>query len=108
MFRKTALLFILLSNALLNSHGALANDTQTVTERQRLESVMKELSYLQTYLQKTKSTQKHNVRSRFDYQRLDGDLNLLKRGISEYLSDIPSKPKGDANAFREIEGNYTR
>jgi RAQPRD family integrative conjugative element protein len=86
----------------------LANDAQTVTERQRLESVMSELAYLQVYLKETKSSQKLNVRSRFDYQRIDGDLNLLKHGISEYLSDIPSKPKGDLDAFREIEGNYTR
>jgi len=56
----------------------------------------------------SKSSQKLNVRSRFDYERINGDLNLLKHGITEYLSDIPSKPKGDANAFREIQGNYTR
>lgn len=104
MFKQTTLLLILITAP----HYTLANDTQTVTERQRLESVMKELTYLQTYLQETKSSQKLNVRSRFDYQRLNGDLNLLKHGISEYLSDIPSKPKGEANAFREIEGNYTR
>ena len=104
MFRQTILLLILITA----THCGLANDAQTVTERQRLESVMNELSYLQTYLGKTKTSQKHNVRSRFDYQRLDGDLNLLKHGISEYLSDIPSKPKAEANAFREIEGNYKR
>jgi len=103
MFKKAALLSILLINALLNMHLAVANDAQTVTERQRLESVVNELAYLQTYLQETKS-----VRSRFDYERINGDLNLLKHGITEYLSDIPSKPKGDANAFREIQGNYTR
>lgn len=104
MFRKSILLFLLFTIASL----VLANDAQTVTERQRLESVMSELAYLQVYLKETKSSQKLNVRSRFDYQRLDGDLNLLKHGISEYLNDIPSKPKGDANTFREIEGNYTR
>jgi RAQPRD family integrative conjugative element protein len=104
MFRKSILLFLLFTNA----SGALANDSHTVTERQRLESVMNELSYLQVYLQETKSSQKLNVRSRFDYRRLDGDLNLLKHGASEYLNDIPSKPKGDAKVFRDIEGNYTR
>lgn len=108
MFKKTALFLILLSSALLNAHWALANDIQTVTERQRLESVVDELAYLQTYLQETKSSQKLNVRSRFDYERIHGDLDLLKHGISEYLNDIPNKPKGDANAFREIQGNYTR
>lgn len=104
MFRKSILLFLLLANA----HWVLANDTQTVTERQRLESVINELAYLQVYLQETKSSQKHNVRSRFDYQRLDGDLKLLKHGISEYLSDIPSKPKGDVITVRELDGSYTR
>ena len=104
MFRKSILLFLLFTITSL----VLANDAQTVTERQRLESVMNELAYLQVYLKETKSSQKLNVRSRFDYQRLDGDLNLLKHGILEYLSDIPSKPKGDANTFREIKGNYTR
>jgi len=104
MFKKTALLFTLLGF----TQWVFANDAQTVTERQRLESVMNELVYLQRYLQETKSAQKHNVRSRFDYQRLDGDLNLLKHGISEYLSDIPSKPKGDADVLRDIQGNYTR
>ena len=108
MFKKTALFLILLSNALLNAHCALANDVQTVTERQRLESVVNELAYLQTYLKETKSSQKLNVRSRFDYERINGDLDLLKHGISEYLSNIPNRPKGDANAFREIQGNYTR
>ena len=108
MFKKAALLSILLINALLNMHLAVANDAQTVTERQRLESVVNELAYLQTYLQETKSSQKPNVRSRFDYERINGDLNLLKHGITEYLSDIPSKQKGDTNAFREIQGNYTR
>jgi len=38
MFKKAALLSILLINALLNMHLAVANDAQTVTERQRLES----------------------------------------------------------------------
>lgn len=104
MFRKSLLLFLLFTNA----SWVFANDAQTVAERERLESMMNELAYLQVYLQETKSSQKLNVRSRFDYQRLDGDLNLLKHGISEYLSDIPSKPKGDANTFRDIEGNYTR
>lgn len=104
MFKKLTLLILLFASAA----GVPANDMQTVTERQRLESVMNELSYLQAYLQKTKSSQKHNVRSRFDYKRLDGDLNILKHGISEYLNDIPSKPKGDANVLRDIEGNYTR
>ena len=104
MFRKSLLLFLLFTH----TAWVVANDAQTVTERQRLESVMSELSYLQEYLQETKSSQKLNVRSRFDYQRLDGDLNLLKHGISEYLNDIPSKPKGDATAFRDIEGNYAR
>lgn len=108
MSKKTALLLILLSNALLNAHCTLANDVQTVTERQRLESVVSELAYLQTYLQETKSSQRLNVRSRFDYERINGDLDLLKHGISEYLSDIPNKPKGDVNVFREIQGNYTR
>ena len=64
MFKKLILLIFLLASAA----GVLANDMQTVTERQRLESVMNELSYLQVYLQKTKSSQKHNVRSRFDYK----------------------------------------
>ena len=104
MFRKTSLLISLLGFA----HCTLANDVETVTERQRLESVVNELAYLQTYLHQTKSSQKHNVRSRFDYQRFDADLNLLKHGIFEYLDDIPSKPKGDANLLRDIEGNYTR
>jgi len=108
MFKKPVLHLILISNAFLNAPFAFANDAQTVTERQRLESVVNELAYLQTYLQETKSSQKLNVRSRFDYERINGDLNLLKHGITEYLSDIPSKPKGDANAFREIQGNYTR
>jgi RAQPRD family integrative conjugative element protein len=108
MFKKSALLLILLSNVLLNVHWVFANDAQTVTERQRLESVINELAYLQTYLQETKSSQKLNVRSRFDYERINGDLDLLKHGISEYLSDIPNKPKGGVNAFREIQGNYTR
>jgi len=49
MFKKAALLSILLINALLNMHLAVANDAQTVTERQRLESVVNELAYLQTY-----------------------------------------------------------
>jgi len=79
MFKKPVLHLILISNALLNVHLASANDAQTVTERQRLESVVNELAYLQTYLQETKSSQKLNVRSRFDY-----------------------------DAFREIQGNYTR
>ena len=103
MFRKTLLLTLFGF-----SYSALANDAQTVTERQRLESVVYELAYLQAYLEETKSSQKHNVRSRFDYQRLDSDLNVLKQGISEYLSDFPSKPKGDVNTLRTIEGNYTR
>jgi len=67
MFKKPVLHLILISNALLNVHLASANDAQTVTERQRLESVVNELAYLQTYLQETKSSQKLNVRSRFDY-----------------------------------------
>jgi len=68
MFKKPVLHLILISNALLNVHLASANDAQTVTERQRLESVVNELAYLQTYLQETKSSQKLNVRSRFDYE----------------------------------------
>ncbi len=104
MFNKSLFPILLFASASL----AFANDAQTVTERQRLESVISELAYLQEYLKETKSSQKLNVRSRFDYQRLDGDLNLLKHGISEYLNDIPSKPKGDANTFRDIKGSYTR
>lgn len=102
MIKQSILLLILLCGA----HWAFANDVQTVTERQRLESVMNELTYIQNYLQDTKSTQKHNVRSRFDYKRVGADIDLIKNGIAEYLNDIPSKPKGAANTLREIDGNY--
>lgn len=102
MFKQSILLLILLCCA----HWAFANDVQTVTERQRLESVMNELIYLQKYLQDTKSTQKHNVRSRFDYKRVSADIDLIKHGITEYLNDIPSKPKGVKKPFGEIDGNY--
>lgn len=102
MFRQITLLLMLL----ISAHSILANDVQTVTERQRLENVMDELAYIQKYIQETKSAQKHNVRSRFNYQRFDGDIDLLKHGISEYLNDIPSKPKGDENTARVIGGNY--
>jgi RAQPRD family integrative conjugative element protein len=104
MFKKAALLFALIAN----TSWALANDAQTITERQRLENVMSELAYIQTYLQTTKSSQKHNVRSRFDYQRAHGDFDLIINGISEYLSDIPEKPKSAAETYQAIEGNYTK
>lgn len=104
MFRQLTLLMFLLSVA----YSSFANDVQTITERQRLESVLNELAYLQEYLKETKTSQKHNVRSRFDYQRINGDVDLIKHGISQYLNDIPGKPKGSSESFRAIEGNYTR
>ena len=104
MFRKSTLLLLLL----LSASQAMANDIQTVTERQRLENAINEIAYLQTYLQETKSAQKHNVRSRFDYQKADRDLNLIKHGIHEYVSETLSKPKGESNGFRQIKGDYRR
>ena len=104
MFRQLSLLILLICIA----NYSFANDVQTITERERLESVVNELAYLQEYLQETKISQKHNVRSRFDYQRINGDVDLIKHGISQYLNDTPGKPKGSPESFRTIDGSYTR
>ena len=84
---------ILIIFSLFASLPVLANESEDISERERLESVISELGYLQGYLERSQSSQKSNRRSRFDYMSSIQRIELLKFDIQTYLSDPTHQPK---------------
>jgi len=95
MTHKRSAISLLIGSLVLCS-AADANEQSDVTERARLANVMLEIQYLQQYLEATRTARKHNIRTRFDYQKLDRELDAIKDGIGEYVDQIPTKPKSSA------------
>lgn len=86
-------LYILLLLSLFISGPAFGNESEDISERERLENVIEELSYLQGYLERSQVSQKSNRRSRFDYLTSIHRIELLKFDIQTYLTDPTHQPK---------------
>lgn len=96
----------LLIGTLVLSTAADGNDQSAVTERARLANVMVEIQYIQQFLAETQSARKHNIRTRFDYDKLNRELDVIKKGIGEYVDQKLSQPKQTAATAQTISGSY--
>lgn len=95
----------LLVGSLVFSTASDGNDQSEVNERARLANVMLEIQYIQQYLKDTESSRKHNIRTRFDYDKLDRELGAIKGGIGEYVDQKLTQPKQTA-VTSTISGTY--
>ena len=106
MKKRTGISLLIGSLVFGTTAAANANDQEDISERQRLENVMVEITYLQQYLRETKQSVKHNIRTRFDYGRINAELNTIKSGIGEYVDQKRAQPKQTAAAESVISGSY--
>jgi len=90
--------------SLLCTAHTYANDTTVVSERERLTNVIKELEFIQAYLEETQHAQKHNIKNRFSYEKVDYELGVVKNGIAEYVNQRFSQPKAAPES--KIIGEY--
>jgi len=102
--KKRSAISLLVGSLVLNT-AANGNEQSEVTERARLANVMVEIQYIQQYLKETEAARKHNIRTRFDYDKLSQELNAIKAGIGEYVDQKLRQPKQTA-ATQTISGSY--
>jgi len=90
--RKPMILIVIAALSL----SANANDPLQIDEKASLESVIKELGYLQGFVTSSRERQKLNDKSRFNYVALEHRLEVLKYDINRYLIDSdPLNRRGD-------------
>jgi RAQPRD family integrative conjugative element protein len=83
--------------------NSMANEPGEITERERLRNVVTELGYIQEYLVRSKSVQKINKRSRFNYGAARHRIEVLKYDIELHLNEVGNQPKYGLTPF-ENEG----
>lgn len=74
---------------------------QEHVEQARLESVLRQLDFIQSTIEQTPPIDPR-ARYYFDYQRLSIDLKRIRRGIQEYLSPKRAQPRDPV----ELIGHY--
>lgn len=89
--------------AVANTDALAGNAESDISERARLKNVTEELAFLQQYVAETKDADKPNRRSRFNYEKLQQEMERMKAGILDYLNTNSSKPKQPNAPGRSID-----
>lgn len=95
--RLLSIIFFLLLTFSAKSEGS---------ERVELNNFLRELNKIERLISKAKSDSTHAGRYRFRYDRLEEDLEKIKKGISDYLEAPKRAPNVMTKPLHAVVGDY--
>lgn len=102
--RKSILMSVLFINLLSISGYTSSVYADTEAENATLARIAHELDALQPLINEAQSEQPRYARVRFNYDKLRADVNKIKQGINQQLSNSPIEPR----TIAPLSGDYVQ